>query len=69
MSASFVDVHFSSPNLDGKRSSGAIKGVAPPPTMDSDNSTPRLGSHMMVANSKSARHAVTGLAFVIRMLA
>jgi len=46
-----------------------MKGVAPPPTTNSDDSIPRLGLHTMVANSKSVRHAVTGLAFVIRMLA
>ena len=69
MSASFVGVHLSNPNLDGTRSSGAMNGVAPPSAMDSDGSIPRLGSHTMVANSKSVRHAVTGLAFVIRTLA
>jgi len=69
MSAAFVGVHFSSPNLDGKRSSGAMKIVAPLPTTGSKDSVPRLGSHMTVANSKPVRHAVTGLAFVIRMLA
>ena len=69
MSASFVGMHSSSPNLDGTRSSGAMKGVAPPPTTSSDDSIPRLGLHTMVANSKSVRHAVMGLAFVIRMLA
>ena len=69
MSASFVGVHFSSPNLDGTRNSGAMKGVAPLPDADSDDSTPRLGSHTVVANSKPVRHAEMGLVFVIRMLA
>ena len=68
MSASFVGVHLSSPNLDGTRSSGAMKGVTPPSTMDPEDSIPRLGSHTMVENSKSVRHAVTGLALVIRIL-
>jgi hypothetical protein len=68
-SASFEGVHLSSPNLEGTRSSGAIKGVVPPPTSDFAELTPRLGSCTMVMNPKSARHAVTGLAFVIRMLA
>jgi hypothetical protein len=69
MSAPFVGVHLSNPNLDGTRSSGAMKGVAPLPAMDTDDPIPRLGSHTTVANSKSVRHAVIGLAFVIRMLA
>ena len=69
MSAAFVGVHFSSPNLDGKRSSGAMKRVAHLPTMGSKDSVPGLESHTMVANSKPLRHAVTGLAFVIRILA
>ena len=69
MSASFVGLHFSSPNLDGTRSSGAMKGVVPPPAWDFDDSISRLGSCTMVINPKSARHAETGLVFVIRMLA
>jgi hypothetical protein len=69
MSASFVGVHFSIPNLDGTRSSGAMKGVVPPPTSDFDDSIPRLGSCTMVMNPKSARHAETGLVLVIRILA
>jgi len=44
VSASFVGVHFSSPNLDGTRSSGAMKGVVPPPTSDFDDSISRPGS-------------------------
>ena len=69
MSASFVGVHFSSPNHDGIRSSGAMKGVDPPPIVDFDGSIPRLGSHTMVMNPKSARHAETGLVFMIKMSA
>ena len=46
-----------------------MKGVVPPLTSDLDDSIPRLGSCTMVMNPKSARHAVTGLAFVIKMLA
>ena len=68
-SASIVDAHFSSLNLDGKRSSGAMKGVVPPPASDFDDSIPRLGSCTMVINPKSARHAETGLVLVIRILA
>ena len=68
MSAPFVGMHLSSPNLDGTRSSGAMKGVVPPPASDFEGSIPRLGSYTMVMNPKSARHAVTGL-FVIRILA
>jgi hypothetical protein len=44
-----------------------MKGVAPLPTVDSDGSVPRNGSCTMVMNPKSVRHAVTGLAFVIKM--
>jgi hypothetical protein len=69
MSASFDGVHLSSPNLEGTRSSGAIKGVVPPPTVEFADSISRLGSCTMVMNPKSARHAVTGLAFVIRIFA
>jgi hypothetical protein len=68
VSASFEGVHLPSPNLEGTRSSGAMKGVVPPPTLDFDDSIPRLGSCTMVMNPKSARHAVMGLAFVIRIL-
>lgn len=66
MSASFVCVHLSSPNRDGTRSSGAMKGVVPPPARDFDESISRLGSYTMVMNPKSARHAETGLVFMIK---
>lgn len=69
MSASLEGEHLSSPNLDGARSSGAMKGVVPPPSSDFDDSIPRPGSCTMDMNPKSARHAVTGLAFVIRIFA
>ena len=46
-----------------------MKGTVPPPTADVGVSTPGLGSGAMVMNPKSARHAVTGLAFVIKILA
>ena len=46
-----------------------MKGVVPPPASDLDDSISRLGSCTIVMNPKSARHAVTGLAFVIKMLA
>jgi len=46
-----------------------MNGVVPPPAWDFDDSISRLGSCMMVMNPKSARHAVTGLVFVIRILA
>lgn len=68
-SASFEGMRLSSPSLEGTRSSGAIKVVNPPPTVESEGSIPRLGSCTMVMDPKPARHAVTGLAFVIRMLA
>jgi hypothetical protein len=67
-SVSFEGVHLSSPNLKGTKSSGAMKGVVPP-TTDFDDSIPRLGLCTMVMNPKSARHAVTGFVFVIRILA
>lgn len=69
MSASFEGVHLRSPNLAGTRSSGAMKRIVPPLAADFDDSIPRLGSCTMVMNPKSARHAVTGLAFVISMFA
>jgi len=69
MSASFVGVRSSSPNLDGARSSGAIKGVVPLSFSDFDDSIARFGSCTMVINPKSVRHAVTGLAGVITILA
>ena len=69
MSASFVGVHLSSPDCDGRRSSGAMKGVVPSPAWDFEDSISRLGSHTMVMNPKSARHAETGLVFVIKMSA
>ena len=69
MSASFAGVRLPSPNIDGTRVSGAMKGVVPPPTSDFDDSILRLGSSTMDMNPKSARHADTGLLFVIRMLA
>ena len=43
--------------------------VVPPPISDFEESISRLGSYTMVMSPKSARHAVTGLAFVIRILA
>ena len=46
-----------------------MKGVAPPLTSDSDDSIPRFRSSTIVVNSKSARHAVTGFAFVIKISA
>ena len=46
-----------------------MKGVTPPPVVESNDSVPRLGSRAMVVNTKSARHAVTGFVFVTRMLA
>jgi len=69
MSACFVGVHLSNPNLEGTRSSGAMKGVVPPSFTDLDDSIPRSGSCTMVMNPKSARHAVTGSRLVIRMFA
>ena len=46
-----------------------MKGVVPPPASESADDIPRPGSCTMVMNPKSARHAVTGLRFVIKMLA
>ena len=46
-----------------------MKGVVPPPAVDFDDSLPRLGSYTMVMNPKSARHAVMGLVFLIKILA
>jgi len=70
MSAAFEGVHLSSPNLGGTRCSGGMKGVVPPNSwVFVDDDIFRLGSYTMVMNPKSARHAVTGLVFAIRMLA
>jgi len=46
-----------------------MKGVVPPPASDLDDSISRFGSYTMIMNPKSARHAVTGLVFEIRILA
>ena len=43
--------------------------MVPPPPADIADSIPRLGPSTIVVNPKSARHAVTGLAFVIKILA
>ena len=67
MSASFDGTHFSSPNLDGTRCSGGMKKVVPPRSSVFDDSISRLESYTIVMNPKSARRAVTGLAFVIRI--
>jgi hypothetical protein len=69
MSPSFEGAHLSNPNLEGTRSSGAIKGVVSSLTVNAEDSILRFGSCTMVMNPKSARHAVTGLEFVIRMFA
>ena len=69
MSASFEGVHFPGPNLDGTRRSGGMKGVIPPRSSVFDGSISRLWSYTTVVNPKSARHAVAGLAFEIRILA
>jgi len=45
-----------------------MKLCVPPYATDTDCFT-RLGSHIMVESPKSARHAETGLAFVIRIFA
>ena len=68
-SAPFVGAHLSNPNLDGTRSSGAMKVVVPPATADLGDTISRSGLCTMVMNPKSARHAKTGVVFVIRMLA
>jgi len=46
-----------------------MKGMVPPPTVDSDNPFHRFGSSMMVVSPKSARRAVGGSVFAIRILA
>ena len=69
MSASFVSLHLSIPNIDGTRSSGAMKGVVPPPISADVDFTSKLGSGTMVMSPKSARHAETGVPFVMRILA
>jgi len=43
-----------------------MKGMVPPPTMDSDNPFHGLA---MVVRPKSARHALAGSVFAIRILA
>ena len=68
-SASIVGARPSKPNLDGTRSSGAMKGVVPRSTSDFDNSILRFGSSTMVVNLKFARHAETGSVLVINILA
>ena len=69
MSASFVGVRSYSPNLDGARSSGAMKWMDPSPPGDSDISISSIGSTTTFVDPKSARHVDTGLVLVIRILA
>ena len=69
MSASFEGVHLSSPNLDGTRCSGGMKGVLPPNSWAFAASIHNSGSSTIDMNPKSVRHAVMGLVFAIRMLA
>ena len=68
ISASFVTVRSSSPNLDGERSSGAMKGTDPSPLAESDVSIRISGSRTTIVDPKSARHVDTGLVLVIRIL-
>ena len=66
ISASFEGMHLSSPNLNGTIGPGAMKGVVP---VKSSEPISRLGSYTMDMNPESARHAVTGLVFLIRRFA
>jgi len=45
-----------------------MKLMVPPSPVDITDSIPKSGPSTTVVNPKSARHAVTGLAFVIRIL-
>ena len=69
ISASFVTMRSSSPNLDGARSSGAMKGMDPSPLADSDVSIPISGSRTTTVDPKSARRVDIGVVRVIRILA
>ena len=60
ISASFVTVRSSSPNLDGARSSGAMKGMDPSPLVDSDVSMHISGSRTTTVDPKSARRVDIG---------
>ena len=68
-SASLEGVRSLNPNSPGTRSSGAMKEGVPSPALGIDDSIPKLGSCTIVIDPKSARHAVTGSVFVIRILA
>ena len=69
ISASFVTMRSSSPNLDGARSSGAMKGIDPSPLAGSGVSIRISRSRTTTVDPKSARHVETGLVLVIRILA
>ena len=68
MSPSLVGTEFLRPYLEGASNSGAMNANVPPSRVRLDDIGLR-GSNTMVVNPKSARHALGGSSFVMRMLA
>ena len=68
MSASLVGVEYLRPYLEGNNNSGAMK-VSVPPCNALLDAIESCGSNAMVVNQKSARHAVGGVSFVMRIFA
>ena len=68
MSPSWVGVELLRPNLEGASISGAMNVIVPPSNVALDD-IGFWGSSTMVVNPKSARHALGGVWFVMRMFA
>jgi len=68
MSPSWVGTTFSRPNLEGASSSGAMNDIVPPCDVGLDD-IGLSGSNTMVVSPRSARHALGGVSFVMRMFA
>ena len=68
MSVSWVGTALSRPYLEGASNSGAMNVIVPPFSAKLDDIALR-GSKTMVVNPKSARHALGGVSFVMRMFA
>ena len=68
MSASLEGARSSDPNSRGTRSSGAMNGSVPSNRGVCWHPIHGSGSDTILTESKSARHAVAGLIFLIRIL-
>ena len=68
MSPSLVGTALLRPYWEGVSNSGAMNANVPPSSVKLDD-IGLCGSSTMVVNPKSARHALGGVSFVMRMLA